>query len=411
MAHRAAAASGAQPVFNNSGIQANVLAQGVGISVNVTSPTRDDDAFSRRDLSQPAATAHSARRTSTSTGLDCPTCEQPSSPTRPYQEERKATQAQQTADPAPTSEAWQCSQQQLQTSAARHNPYGGYLNRQDVPMPMTVDGSNGMDTHYPGASVQRMSSNSSQHSHTPYPVQVASSRDSLQDRVHIPPEGTSVDPEPGRRRVLICYCPPAVPELGCVTCAERCPDDNDGYAATADQQWVELLHEKVLNLADALRDAGVDVRLDQYEMDTDTVGDWADWLEQEFRQCDYVLAVCNKHLFPATACSSAGSAAGHLPDHKCSSLQTKYLSSAASRRISRTGRPTVVPLLLDNEPDTSIPLILHGGSRYVLHYPLDTSETGREFTRLLARLTGQNRRPPPPVGPARQLPNLPLEDD
>eukprot|EP00117_Sycon_ciliatum_P002584 scpid85046/ scgid3266/ len=197
MAHRAAAASGAQPVFNNSGIQANVLAQGVGISVNVTSPTRDDDAFSRRDLSQPAATAHSARRTSTSTGLDCPTCEQPSSPTRPYQEERKATQAQQTADPAPTSEAWQCSQQQLQTSAARHNPYGGYLNRQDVPMPMTVDGSNGMDTHYPGASVQRMSSNSSQHSHTPYPVQVASSRDSLQDRVHIPPEGTSVDPEPG----------------------------------------------------------------------------------------------------------------------------------------------------------------------------------------------------------------------
>eukprot|EP00117_Sycon_ciliatum_P032451 scpid94672/ scgid2643/ len=47
MAHRAAAASGAQPVFNNSGIQANVLAQGVGISVNVTSPTRDDDAFSR----------------------------------------------------------------------------------------------------------------------------------------------------------------------------------------------------------------------------------------------------------------------------------------------------------------------------------------------------------------------------
>jgi hypothetical protein len=136
---------------------------------------------------------------------------------------------------------------------------------------------------------------------------------------------------------------------------------------------------QVLELANGLRSNGIETILDQY--DPWPLEDWPAWMSRELNRADRVLLVCTmtyRRRFEGGEVPGKGRGAtheGHI-------LRTElYQANGQNERM--------VPVLFDDEPETSIPAVLRGHSFHRL-------PAGRED--LLRRLRDARKvRPANPV--------------
>jgi hypothetical protein len=162
-------------------------------------------------------------------------------------------------------------------------------------------------------------------------------------------------------------------------------------AASAPSVFVSYSHDseaheqRVLALADRLRADGIDVRLDQY--DVERPFGWLRWMEQQVVDCKFVLVVCTstyRKRFDREDTGDEGQGA-------------KWEASIAQQILYEAGtrNDKLVPVLFEEGTDKDVPLTLRAYTRYRL--PGD-------YEGLLRRLTGQPRTPPPPIGPRKVMP-------
>lgn len=143
--------------------------------------------------------------------------------------------------------------------------------------------------------------------------------------------------------------------------------------------------ERVLSLADRLRDEGLDVRLDQY-LDNPPEG-WTRWMQRQLEEAEFVLFVCSatyRARFDGKSPAGTGQGAtweGFL------ATQLLYDASSLNTRF--------VPVFFEDSSPDDIPLPLRPTTRYRLPSGYDD---------LYRRLTGQPKTPPPPIGAIRPMP-------
>jgi hypothetical protein len=145
---------------------------------------------------------------------------------------------------------------------------------------------------------------------------------------------------------------------------------------------------RVRDLADRLRQDGLDVRLDQYE--PHPAEGWLKWMTRQIDEADFVLVVCTdtyRRRFDGHEAPKTGLGAtleGHLIQ------QVLYDAGTKNHRF--------IPVLFDALTTDPIPLVLRAYTRYLLDAGYDD---------LYRHLTRQPRTPPPPIGAIRPMPPEP----
>jgi formylglycine-generating enzyme required for sulfatase activity/serine/threonine protein kinase len=137
----------------------------------------------------------------------------------------------------------------------------------------------------------------------------------------------------------------------------------------------------VLRLADALRAAGVDARLDQYTP-TPRLG-WPQWMQDELREAAFIVCVCTatyRQRFEQQAPSGEGLGASW----------EGMLATLLAYRTRDLGK--LVPVLLSGASEADVPDLLFGQPRYALPDPTPTEPLLRHLLRVPAATM-------PPLGP------------
>jgi len=143
--------------------------------------------------------------------------------------------------------------------------------------------------------------------------------------------------------------------------------------------------QRVLALADRLREDGIDVRLDQY------VGDppegWPRWMERQVVECRFVVIVCTptyRGRFDREGTGGEGKGA------KWEAMIAQQILYEAGTRNDR-----LVPVLFEGSTEKDVPLTLRAYTWYRL--PGD-------YEGLYRRLTGQPKTPAPAIGEIKLMP-------
>jgi hypothetical protein len=131
--------------------------------------------------------------------------------------------------------------------------------------------------------------------------------------------------------------------------------------------------DRVLKLADRLRDEGVDCHLDQYE--TSPPEGWPRWMDRQIEWADYVLVVCTETYqkrFKGTGETGKG-------------LGAKWEGAIITQELydAEANNTKFIPLLFSPEDLNNRPNLLRGATYYDI-----SSEEGYE--ELYRRLTKQN---------------------
>jgi formylglycine-generating enzyme required for sulfatase activity len=148
--------------------------------------------------------------------------------------------------------------------------------------------------------------------------------------------------------------------------------------------------ERVLDLADRLREDGIDAEVDQY-LQSPPEG-WPAWCESQIENADFVLMVCTETYHRRVKGDEApGKGLGVVCEARII-RQLVYDSGAVSAKF--------IPVLFSDGSADHIPLPVKGWTRYVVN-----TEDGYEA--LYRRLSGQPWTTRPPLGSGRQLPARP----
>ena len=156
-----------------------------------------------------------------------------------------------------------------------------------------------------------------------------------------------------------------------------------------------------LNLSDYLRSHGIDCRIDQYYEDNPPES-WAQWMEHQIIECDYVLMVITPPYFHYVTDQGA-----HSPDNEDG--EKGHGSRFEGRVIYGflTKKPTArkfIPIFFGPRQPNNIPHIIAQSTSYQILFPLhmDMPEQ-RDLWRLYGKLTGQSTPELPPMGKKRKL--------
>ncbi len=154
--------------------------------------------------------------------------------------------------------------------------------------------------------------------------------------------------------------------------------------------------DRVLALAMALGKDGIHVELDQFH--NDEIVDWPRWCGRQIgrEHSDFVLCVCTAEY--------SARIEGKVPPERGKGV---YWEGALldDELYDEKGNSRFIPILFDDEPETSVIRILHGWTQCRLRKP-QLSDDGYEH--LLRILTGQPRVVKGPVGTIPDLPPGPL---
>ncbi len=142
--------------------------------------------------------------------------------------------------------------------------------------------------------------------------------------------------------------------------------------------------QRVLAVADRLRDEGVDVKLDQYEANPSE--GWPLWSQRQIVQCDFTVLVCTptyKRRFNREETPGVG-------------LGATWEAMIAERLLYESGgyNEKFLPVLFEENTEHDIPLSLRNFTYYRLRGGYDD---------LYRRLTGQAKTPPRPLGNLRRM--------
>jgi hypothetical protein len=148
--------------------------------------------------------------------------------------------------------------------------------------------------------------------------------------------------------------------------------------------------ERVLDLAERLRDEGVDAWIDQYEPSPPQA--WPDWCEAEIARADFVLVVCTPTYHERMQRAQApGTGQGVLWEARLIKQELYDLDSASKK---------FVPVLFADGRREDIPRAIKGASFFWI-------ETPDGYESLYRLLTNQPYVTPRPPGPIRVLDQRP----
>ncbi len=152
--------------------------------------------------------------------------------------------------------------------------------------------------------------------------------------------------------------------------------------------------KRVLALAQALRRDGIDVELDQYH--TEEILDWPRWCREQISRdnADFVLCICTAEYRRRIK--------GKVPPERGKGVYWEG-SLLDDEIYNDKGNRRILPVLFDDEPDTSIPRFLRGWT-YCRLGPFELDDP--EYKHLLRILTGQAAVEKQILG---KIPNLPPE--
>jgi tetratricopeptide (TPR) repeat protein len=145
--------------------------------------------------------------------------------------------------------------------------------------------------------------------------------------------------------------------------------------------------DRVLALADRLREEGIDCNLDRYE-ESPPQG-WPKWMESEIERSEFVLVVCT-HGYKEKWRGESDPGTGKGVWHESVLIPQIHYNG--------DGRIEIIPVVLDQDDVQYIPLSLQGLTQYVLD-----SESGYEA--LYRKLTNQLEIVKPQLGTIRSLPS------
>ncbi|MBD2124729.1 SEFIR domain-containing protein [Trichocoleus sp. FACHB-262] len=151
----------------------------------------------------------------------------------------------------------------------------------------------------------------------------------------------------------------------------------------------EKHQQDVLELADRLRNEGVDCIIDQYE-ESPTEG-WVRWAINRIEEAEFVLVVCTEQynqLFAGKGKTTEGQAAN---------WQGAIITQAIYD--SQTNNTEFIPIAFSTQDLTHIPIILRSATSYVVNI-------SDGYEQLYRRLTNQFATPMPALGTIQQLPRL-----
>jgi len=143
--------------------------------------------------------------------------------------------------------------------------------------------------------------------------------------------------------------------------------------------------DRVLALADQLRDGGLDVRLDQYVVHPPE--GWTRWMQRQLEEADFVVFVCSSNYHSRFDGKAAPGVGQGVTWEGFLATQLLYDASSLNTRF--------IPTFFEDSAADDIPLPLRPATRYRL-------PTG--YDDLYRHLTGQHRTPAPPIGAIRLMP-------
>jgi len=143
--------------------------------------------------------------------------------------------------------------------------------------------------------------------------------------------------------------------------------------------------DRVLGLADRLREEGVDAWLDQYE--ASPPAGWPTWSQHEIEGADFVLVVCTE------ACRRRFEKREEAGQGQGATWEGAILSQELYNAQTRNTR--FIPVIFEAAEARAIPLPLQGATRYLLP---------AEYEALYRHLTAQPRVRVPRLGMRRTLP-------
>jgi tetratricopeptide (TPR) repeat protein len=167
----------------------------------------------------------------------------------------------------------------------------------------------------------------------------------------------------------------------------------DSFAAAPPKVFISYSHDspehkdRVLALANRLRQDGVDATIDRYEASPPE--GWPMWMERQVRESDFVLVVCTDvYLKRAQGKEEPGKGHG-----------ARWESVLTYQQIYDAG----------SKNEKFIPVLLQGGERSHIPDPLKPATfypctTDEEYEQLYRRLTGQHEIDKPALGKLRPLP-------
>jgi hypothetical protein len=150
--------------------------------------------------------------------------------------------------------------------------------------------------------------------------------------------------------------------------------------------------KKVLQLANDLRRAGFDVPIDQHVAAPEQ--GWPLWMENGIEDSAFVLLICTQ-TYKRRITGKEKEKIGY----GCR-FEGKVIYNAIDKDASRNNK--YLPVLFNNADKAHIPLILAGDTFYLI-----TPDDPKGFDDLIRRLQDKHQAFTPPVGPAKNIPDLP----
>jgi tRNA A-37 threonylcarbamoyl transferase component Bud32 len=160
-------------------------------------------------------------------------------------------------------------------------------------------------------------------------------------------------------------------------------------------QFSDSHSQRVLALAQALRAQGIDVELDQFHQHE--LVDWPRWCLEQLRpeRSDWVLMICSR-LYRDRLDGRVDPRTGRGVFWEGALIDDEIYGAKENRRF--------VPVLLDDEPEESIPVMVRGWT-FCRVRGLDSRDSGYE--RLYRLLTAQPEAVKAPLGPVTVLASAP----
>jgi tetratricopeptide (TPR) repeat protein len=150
--------------------------------------------------------------------------------------------------------------------------------------------------------------------------------------------------------------------------------------------------DRVLALADRLRQAGIDAILDQYE--TAPPEGWPKWMDRQIEEADFVLIVCTETYFNRVGGKAKPGIGRGVKWESLLAYQDIYDNDSLNAKY--------IPVLLDGVDESHIPRPLRATDRYLL-------ADAQEYEKLYRRITGQPLVVKPELGTIQSLPPRPRQ--
>jgi hypothetical protein len=151
----------------------------------------------------------------------------------------------------------------------------------------------------------------------------------------------------------------------------------------------EKHQQHILDLADRLREGGIDCIIDQY-VDSPSDG-WPRWTISQIEGAEFVLAVCTDQY------SRLFAGNGEAVEEQKAGWQRAIITQSLYE--SQSNNTKFIPVALSSQDKAHIPIVLRGNTTYVI-------DTAEGYEQLYRRLTNQFETPIPALGAIRQLPRL-----